>query len=174
MNDRKLAATWVVLLMPLALAPAASAITPAELDCCDAMDQAVQAYFQKHIKKVKKCTLKMNESTDPASERCDDGFDAETGDTDYVVDQFGDKTLKKMKRKCMAALGLASEAAFDVHAPMPSPCTCNAPPLLQGQMECKLNIISGPADLAVCAISPAKKNANRGGAPPPGISTFCP
>lgn len=174
MSRWQLASVSVALLLPLAVASRASAITAQELACCDEMDQAVQSYFQKHIKKARKCTIKMDESGNPGGERCDDGFDAVTGDTDFLIDKYEAKALKKMKRKCISKLGLADEAALNVHAAMPSPCSCNAFPFLPDQMNCKLNLIPGPADTAVCDITPSKKNANRGSSSPPGTSVFCP
>lgn len=174
MSRWKLVSVSMVLLLPLAAASGAAAITAEELECCDEMDQAVQKYFQKHIKKARKCTIKMDESADPGGESCDDNFDAVTGDTDFLIDKYEAKALKKMTRKCISKLGLADEAALNAHAPMPSPCTCNAFPFLPGQMNCKLNLIPGPADAAVCDITPAEKNANRGAASPPGTSGFCP
>jgi hypothetical protein len=174
MSRWKRASVSIALLLPLVAASGAAAITAEELECCDEMDQAVQKYFQKHIKKARKCTIKMDESADPGGERCDDEFDAVTGGTDFLIDKFEDKTLKKMKQKCISKLGLADDAAFNVSAPMPSPCTCNAFPFLPNQVDCKLNLIPGPADGAVCDITPTKKNSNRGTSSPPGTSGFCP
>ena len=168
------AAVGMAALIAMTAASTAFAITAAELACCDEMDQAVQAYFQKHIKKVRRCTIKMDQSANPGAERCDDGFDATTGDTDYLVDVLETRMLKRMKRKCIRKLGLADEAALNAHGPMPSPCTCNVFAFLTDQMSCKLNLIPDPSDNAVCSITPAKKNANRGSSSPPGIAGFCP
>lgn len=165
----------VALLLAIA-APPASAISQAELDCCDAMDQQAQKYFQKHVKIVNKCTYKMDTTPEPPNQKCDDGFDANTGETDFIINKFFDKFSSKMKKKCMTALGLTTDQEFNQQNPMPSPCTCSAPQTssLQQQIECKLNVVPDPADEAVCITSPARKNANRGNSPPPQESGFCP
>lgn len=163
----------VAALVLVLAAPPASAMSQAELDCCDAMDQQAQKYFQKHVKKVNKCTNTMDTSLNPPAETCDDGFDANTGGTDFIIDSFAPKYLNKMKNKCMTALGL-TEAEFNAHGPIPSPCTCSSSLSLQEQMECKLDLMPDPADQAVCITSPSRKNANRGSLPPPGESAFCP
>jgi len=134
------------------------------------MDQQAQKYFQKHVAKVNKCTSKMDTSSNPSAETCDDGFDANTGGTDFVIDSFETTYLNKMKTKCAKA----DPSFTPFHAPMPSPCTCSSTPSLEQQMECELELMPDPADEAVCITSPAKKSANRGSLPPPDNSGFCP
>ncbi len=163
----------IVAALVLALAvPPASAISQAELDCCDAMGQQAQKYFQKHIKVANKCTGKMDTSSNPSAETCDDGFDANlVGETDFLINQFKTKYLNKMKSKCLQA----DPSFTDSHGQIPSCGTCsNTTSSLGAQMECMLEIIADPADEAVCITSPSRKNANRGSLPPPGESNFCP
>ena len=157
----------------LSAAQMALAASEGEVACCGFMNDMAQKYFQKHVKIANKCTLKMEASSDPNGEKCDDEFDVNTGGIDFVIDKFHAKFFKRMKKKCIKKIEGVTEANFAFAAPVPS-CGCNAETSLQGHIECKLEQMSPPADTGVCGITPKRKNANRGTLSPPDLSGFCP
>ncbi len=152
----------------------ASAVSEGEQACCLILTVQALKYFSKHGKLANKCTLKMNDSSDPAGEKCDDGFDAVKNDPneDFVIDKFKAKFIKKMKKKCAKKLLVAFEVVGDEDA-MPE-CGCPATIKLDAQIDCKLEETASPADLGVCGMTPLRKNSNRGLSSPPAESDFCP
>ncbi|MFQ5513485.1 MAG: hypothetical protein ACE5FG_03540 [Myxococcota bacterium] len=161
----------LVLLLTLAGSGAAFALTEAEADCCAFMLKMAFKYQKKHYKLVNKCTSKMNLSSDPNSESCQEKFDPKTGDTDFVIDRFKPKFLAKMKKKCIKLLGL-SDASFVTQLSIPS-CQCGSEIFLSDQMDCMLVEEAATADDSVCVTSPQDMNVNRAAQPPPGVSSFC-
>ena len=149
----------------------ALALPPDEAECCGIMNAQAIKYFEKHVKIANKCTFMMEQSSNPAGEKCDDKFDPTTGGTDFVIDKFKAKFVKKMKKKCMKKLNL-DEAGFLLYGLIPT-CGCNAETSLADQIDCKLEDMADPGDQGVCGVTPLRKNSNRGDAPPPNCASFC-
>ncbi len=169
MRWRSLALVAVIASLPMGLVGKAWALTAGESACCTIMSEQAAKYFKKHVKVVDKCTSKMDASSNPNSEKCDDGFDSVVGGTDFVIDKFGGKFFKKIKKKCAKKMG----TTIDPLTPALAGCGCPTETFLEDQINCLLEKNAGPADCGVCDITPKLKNANRANSAPPGLANYC-
>ncbi len=172
MRRSSLSCVGMMAFLLLVVPGVALALPPDEAECCGIMNAQAIKYFQKHVKIANKCTFKMEQSSNPAGEKCDDKFDPTTGGTDFVIDKFKAKFVKKMKKKCMKKLGLTTDEQF-VDYDLIATCGCNAETSLADQIDCKLEEMALPSDLGVCGVTPLRKNSNRGNLPPPDCANFC-
>ena len=116
----KIATGVMALSLVAGTASVALSLTPAEEECCfGVMDAETQKYYLKHIKKARKCTLKMEDSTkNPTTlENCFAGMAASTGQIDWLLQKFQEKSVKKARKKCTKKLNITCAVVGSVARP---------------------------------------------------------